>query len=454
VLTSQALAAREAMATTLATTRAVQARSQLLLRLSRALAEAETVPEVSDILTDLLREELHVAHFGLLVRDRTYPRARYVDMSTFPAGTDPAWAEFDLTTSKAPAARAIAEGRGYFCDDLAALHAVAPEMAVEGAWTFPGAVVILPLQLARDVLGNRTIGALVLVWPSARSTSEPGDRVLWRALADYTSQTLARVQLTAERRSSAETLQQAMLTALPEPDHLDLRARYVPAVTSEQVGGDWYDAVVMPDGATTLVIGDVAGHDMAAAAQMGQLRSMTRTLGYAYGEPPSLVLNRLEDVLAGLRIDTLATMVLARIEQSGADAAAGLRRLRWSNAGHPPPVLLHADGSTEVLEGNDLLIGLNTDLPRHDHTHSLPPGSTLLLFTDGLIEHRGRSITDGLADLLRVLSRCAGLALEVLLDVLQRELIGDRPDDDCAVLAVRAHPKDSPRPAEAGPGHV
>jgi len=145
-------------------------------------------------------------------------------------------------------------------------------------------------------------------------------------------------------------------------------------------------------------------------------------------------------------------MVLARIEQSEAGAAAGLRRLRWSNAGHPPPVLLHPDGSSEVLEtDNDLLIGLNTDLPRHDHTHPLPPGSTLLLFTDGLIEHRGRSITAGLQKLRRVLSQCTGLALEHLLDVLQRELIGEHPDDDCAVLAVRAHPEDVARPAEAGP---
>ncbi len=146
---------------------------------------------------------------------------------------------------------------------------------------------------------------------------------------------------------------------------------------------------------------------------------------------------RLDRAVANLRPDTLATLVLAQIEQDHEDEAAGLRRLRWTNAGHPPPILLHLDGSTEVLAtAPEVLVGLRPHTTRSDHTHDIPPGATLLLFTDGLIEHRGRNLDDGIADLCRVLSGHADLALEALLDRVVTELVGEAPDDDCAILAV------------------
>jgi len=421
---------------------------QLLLAMSEALTTTITVEEVAATITGVLAPALGASGGGLLLADATGKHLDFVTMAAMPPGTDAAWSRITIDED-APLALSVRTRQAVFYRDHHELGAAHPTAAAHAEVPAMGATVNLPL-----IAGGEVVGAVFLYWDTAHELPAQQWAAL-QALARYTAQAIQRATLITERRSAAEVLQQSLLTRLPEPDHLELRARYVPAATGEHVGGDWYDAVVMPDGATTLVIGDVAGHDMAAAAQMGQLRSMTRTLGYTYGQPPSRVLNHLEDVLAGLRIETLATMVLARIEQTDTDAAVGLRRLRWSNAGHPPPVLLHADGSTEVLEtDNDLLIGLHTDLPRHDHTHPLPPGSTLLLFTDGLIEHRGRSLTDGLADLRHVLTRCTGLALDHLLDVLQRELIGEHPDDDCAVLAVRAHPEDSPRPAEAGPSRV
>ena len=382
-----------------------------------------------------------------MLADAARTRLDFVSMHAMPPGIDASWSRIDWRED-APPALAVRSRRAIFHRDSTAMSASHPDIDGHAAVPLMGSTVNLPL-----IAGDEVVGAVFLYWDRPQDLPAP-QRAVLEALGRYTAQAVQRATLFAARRSTAEVLQQSLLTRLPEPDHLELRARYVPAAVGEHVGGDWYDAVVMPDGATTLVIGDVTGHDMTAAAQMGQLRSMTRTLGYAYGEAPSQVLARLEDVLSGLRLEVLATMVLARIEQTGADAAAGLRRLRWSNAGHPPPVLLLADGTTEVLESDedDLLIGLNTAHPRHDHTHPLPPGSTVLLFTDGLIEHRGRSLTEGLDDLRLVLTQCRGLTLEQLLDVLQRELIGDHPDDDCAVLAVRAHPEDVPRPAEAGPG--
>ncbi|MEZ0163335.1 PP2C family protein-serine/threonine phosphatase [Kineococcus sp. LSe6-4] len=445
VLTSRAVSAEQQMAVALAATRAVQNRSRLLLSLSRGLSRAETVQDVSDILTDLLRRQLGVDHFGLLLHEVEHHRARYVDMSTFPPGTDPAWESFDLRASTAPAARAVAEGTAFFCDDRDAVLATDPHLTSQGAWDFPGAVVILPLLSGTPGPHRQTSGALVLVWPAPRDTADQADRALWLSLADYTAQTLARVQYAARLRSSAETLQRSMLTRLPEPDSLEVRARYVPAASGERVGGDWYDAVVTPDGATTLVIGDVTGHDMAAAAGMGQVRGLLRAFAYDRDEAPAALVGRLDRAVTGLGVDTLATLVLARIEQTDADAEAGLRRLRWTNAGHPPPVLLLADGSTRVLDSTpELLIGLLERTGRSDHEAVVPPGSTLLLYTDGLIEHRGRSLTDGLEELERVLSAGhadGAVTLEDLLDHLVRELVGDDPDDDCAVLAVRAHPQ-------------
>ncbi len=446
VLTSRAVSAEQQMAVTLAATRAVQNRSRLLLSLSRGLSRAETVQDVSDILADLLRRQLGVDHFGLLLHEVEHHRARYVDMSTFPPGTDPAWESFDLRAPTAPAARAVAEGTAFFCDDRDAVLATDPHLTSQGAWDFPGAVVILPLLSGTPGPHRETSGALVLVWPDPRDTADQADRALWLSLADYTAQTLARVQYAARLRSSAETLQRSMLTRLPEPDSLEVRARYVPAASGERVGGDWYDAVVTPDGATTLVIGDVTGHDMTAAAGMGQVRGLLRAFTYDRDEAPGALVSRLDRAVTGLGVDTLATLVLARIEQTDADAEAGLRRLRWTNAGHPPPVLLLADGSTRVLDSTpELLIGLLASTPRSDHETALPPGSTLLLYTDGLIEHRGRSLTDGLEDLQRVLNAGhagGAVTLEDLLDHLVRELVGTEPDDDCAVLAVRAHPQD------------
>jgi len=420
---------------------------QLLLTMSEALTTTITVEDVAATITDVLAPALGARGGGLLLADAARTHLDFVTMAAMPAGTDASWSRISWDED-APLAVAVRTGRAVYHRDDEALLAAHPAITRHAGVPPMGASVNLPLFAGRDV-----VGAVFLFWDGTYDV-DPQQRTALQALARYTAQAVQRATLIADRRSAAEVLQQSLLTRLPEPDHLELRARYVPAATGEHVGGDWYDAVVMPDGATTVVIGDVAGHDMAAAAQMGQLRSMTRTLGYVFGESPSLVLDRLENVVAGLRIDTLATMVLARIEQDEDDAAVGLRRLRWSNAGHPPPVLLHADGTTEVLGSGeaDLLIGLNTDLPRHDHAYPLPPGATLLLFTDGLIEHRGRSLTAGLEDLRHVLSQCTGLALTHLLDVLQRELIGEHPDDDCAVLAVRAHPEAAPRPAEAGPG--
>ena len=161
------------------------------------------------------------------------------------------------------------------------------------------------------------------------------------------------------------------------------------------------------------------------------------------------MLTGLDCAMRDLEIGTLATAVVASVEQTAADAARGLRVLRWSNAGHPAPLLVLPDGTAEVLERPaDLLLGVDPERARHDHAHELPPGSTVLLYTDGLIERRGVPLDDGVTWLAGLVQRLRHLPLEELCDRVLAELDG-QVDDDVALLAIRAHPENRPRPPDA-----
>ncbi|WP_375479043.1 GAF domain-containing SpoIIE family protein phosphatase [uncultured Jatrophihabitans sp.] len=251
----------------------------------------------------------------------------------------------------------------------------------------------------------------------------------------------------------ARALQDAMLTRLPEPDHLHIAARYRAAESHDQVGGDWYDALLPPDGATTLMIGDVAGHDIAAATVMGQLRNLLRGMAWEHDDdPPSALITRLDRAMRDLGISTMTTLIVARIEQDDAAKSAGLRRLRWSCAGHPTPVRIDADGVPTLLTSRvDPPLATLRNVTRRDEAVDLGAGETLLLYTDGLIETRNHELDERQAQLLAVLEGCRELGLEDLLDAVVTGMVGDQPDDDVALLAVRFHPEDRPRPAEAGP---
>ncbi|MEU2349468.1 SpoIIE family protein phosphatase [Modestobacter sp. NPDC049651] len=259
----------------------------------------------------------------------------------------------------------------------------------------------------------------------------------------------------AEERALSDRLQQALLTPPPQPDHLELAVRYQPAAHAAQVGGDWYDAFLQPDGATVLVIGDVVGHDSRAAAVMGQLRGLLRALVYDNDESLGATVRRVERTAQGLAVPTLATAVVARVEREPDVPLTGPRTLRWTNAGHPPPVLLAPDGSTAVLDTRpDLMLGVDPGTARTDHTVPLPAGSTLLLFTDGLVERRDSDLDEGTDRLRAALTDLAGLPLEQLCDELLRRMLPGHRSDDVALVAVRAHPEDRPRPPEAGPNRL
>jgi serine phosphatase RsbU (regulator of sigma subunit) len=264
---------------------------------------------------------------------------------------------------------------------------------------------------------------------------------------------LHHARLYGQQRALAGALQHSMLTDPPEPEHCEIVVRYVPAAEGAEIGGDWYDAFLEPGGATVLAIGDVVGHDVRAAAAMGQLRGLLRGISYSSGAPPAQVLTQVDRAVRGLGLDTMATAVVARLEQGDDDRAADRTLLRWSSAGHPPPVLLRPDGRVQVLDGDlpDLLLGVDPSAPRQDRLAVVPAGSTVFLHTDGLVERRDRDLDAGTAELVAVLAEYAALPLADLCDrVLERLFLPDA-EDDVALLAVRLHSQARPRPPEAGP---
>jgi serine phosphatase RsbU (regulator of sigma subunit) len=245
---------------------------------------------------------------------------------------------------------------------------------------------------------------------------------------------------------AALTLQRSLLSEPPDPDHLEFAVRYVPAAREAQVGGDWYDVFEQPDGATALVIGDVVGHDTEAAACMGQLRGLLRGISFDSADSPAGVLTRLDRAMDGLHLETLASVLVARLEQTPEELAEGVTRLRWSNAGHLPPVVLLPDGSTEVLTRApaELLTGVHTGAVRRDHVVTLPRGTTVLLYTDGLVERRDQLFDTGIARLREELTALRDRPVAELADDLLARLLPDRAEDDVALIVVRLDPQDRP----------
>jgi phosphoserine phosphatase RsbU/P len=301
---------------------------------------------------------------------------------------------------------------------------------------------IVPLRARGE-----TFGALALVNTGSRPPHTEMEIATTVEVARRGALALDNARLYGRQLKVAETLQHSLLTPPPQPEHLQIAVRYRPATAHQQVGGDWYDAFHQPGGATLLVIGDVVGHNVDAAAAMGQIRSILRGIAYDRPEDPAQVLTRVDGVLAGLHVGTLATALVARVEQTPGQAAAGLRSLRWSSAGHLPPLVLFPDGTVTVLTSRpERLLGVGTEQPRTDHETVLQPGVTVVFYTDGLVEHGRTGIDEGIARLGTHLAELAGLPLEELCDQLLTRIAVGRADDDIALLAVRARPENAPRP--------
>ncbi|NBE98241.1 GAF domain-containing protein [Nonomuraea sp. KC401] len=287
---------------------------------------------------------------------------------------------------------------------------------------------IAPIRGVREVVGALTLGR------SERSAAfTPDDMLLAEDIARRAGLALDNARLYERQRRVAETMQRHLLPTLPRVPGLQMAARYLPAPDASQVGGDWYDAFVLSDGSAGLVIGDVVGHDLDAAAGMAQVCNMLRAYAGEVEEPPSVIVNRLDEAVVRMAETTMATVVFARVER-----LEGAWRLRWTNAGHPPPLLAERDGPARFLdEGSGLLLGTGLSPDRDDAAVHLPPGAVLLLYTDGLIESPGHSLDEGLDRLARQASSLADRPLGTICDALLANVRPTDNDDDVAMLALR-----------------
>ena len=341
----------------------------------------------------------------------------------------------------------------------AAQHEAVDLLAVRSA-------LVAPVLSRGDVVAVLTIAR---VRGSAPYTER--DRDLVDALMTRAGLVVEAARASLLDRTVSETMQRALLpTLLPQPDHLQLASRYSPAENTQLVGGDWYDAYIDATGTTSLVVGDVAGHDIAAAVTMGQLRTELRMAGLDGTVGPAGVLSTVDVACDTFGQDVFATALVARVERFRADQPARDRMLTWSSAGHPPPVLLHPDGAVDVLTDRvGLPLGVDPSRSRLEHRHALPVNATLLLYTDGLLEQLdvpdaasegpgrsgARDLDAGLARLLGLLADSVGLSLEDLCDRIVTELLPPGgAADDVALLGIRPYAEDQPRPPQAGPNVV
>lgn len=317
---------------------------------------------------------------------------------------------------------------------------VTPERIAE-ALTDPGARAALlalePTSMSAVPLTSRgqTVGVLCLVNGGERGPHSPADVETAVEIGRRAGMALHHARLFGQQRDLADALERSMLTEPPRIEDCEIVVRYVPAAEGAEIGGDWYDAFQQSTGTTVLAIGDVVGHDTRAAAAMGQVRGLLRGISFSSGGTPAWVLSELDRALRELALQTMATALVAHVEPE----TEGGVLLRWSNAGHPPPVLVDAGGDVRLLDGgsSDLLLGVDPGFVREDRTAVLRRGATVLLYTDGLVERRDRDIDAGTEELLSVLREAAGLPLEQLCDrVLERMFLPDA-EDDVAVLAVR-----------------
>lgn len=309
-----------------------------------------------------------------------------------------------------------------------------------------GTSIELPL-----VARGRVLGAITLLNERGRRPLTDEELATAREVASRAAVALDNAQTFARQRRVAEELQHSMLTNPPEPDHIQIAVRYLPAAPTVQVGGDWYDAFLDRDGNTVIVIGDVMGHDISAAAAMGQIRSLVRGIAFDRHESPSQVLARVDGAMAGLAVGALATALIARIEQSSEEAAAGVRRITWCSAGHPGPLLVTPAGDVrELPTPPGMLLGVDPTAQRRDNHAMLDPDSTVVLFTDGLFERRSMSLDAGLELVRRALGDLAAHPLNELCDGLLSRMLPTAPEDDVALVAVRLFDQTAARPDEAG----
>ncbi len=396
---------------------------QQLYELQVSLAAAGTVAEAAAAVSSGLRAILGAsvvsvctAGEGLLhtVDVAGYPTERLATYLTIPL------------SARLPLTDAARTGEPVWLGDWAATTAAYPPIAGS---LLPGTEGLAALPL---LVADRLVGALGVTFLAPRPFG-PDERLFLLTVAGHVATAFERAGLADASREMAETLQRSLLPGpLPTLDGLAVAARYLPAVAGTSAGGDWYDVLETDDGTVAVAVGDVVGHGAPAAAAMGQLRSALATLLLAgFGPARALeLLDRFAEHVPDARVATVACVLLDR--RTG--------RLRWSSAGHPPPLLLGGEGGY-LTGGAGPALGIEVSRPRTEAATDLAPGCTLLLYTDGLVERRGAGLDDGLGRLAELCAAGRTAPLPGLVDGVLAGLVDPAGAwDDIAVVGVRVLP--------------
>ncbi|MFE7132142.1 SpoIIE family protein phosphatase [Streptomyces sp. NPDC057638] len=388
--------------------------------LAIALTEAVTARQVSAVVTQELLPAFGGRQLAIyLLHDRHLTLAWETG---FPQGFLDRFDGVALDT-RLPGVETLTSGRPLFFESMQKLGEAYPGIPLDA---HVGARAFLPL-----IASGRPVGSCILGFDQPRGFSRE-ERSVLTALAGLIAQALERAQRYDTEAALARGLQDALLPhRLPELAHAETIGRYLPGTQGMEVGGDWYD-VVETGGRIALVIGDVQGHGVSAAATMGQLRSAVRAFALS-GHDPQEVMSGTNRLLIDLDPGQFASCCYILV-----DPLTG-----WTQAvraGHPQPLLRHGDGRTEVLDlTGGVVLGVDEAADYPVTEFSLGPGAVLALYTDGLVEQPGIDIDTGVERLRDALAECGDCPLTATADRLIREArqAADRPDDIALLLATR-----------------
>jgi PAS domain S-box-containing protein len=312
--------------------------------------------------------------------------------------------------------------------DISQINTVGAQLRNSGVVSLAG----VPL-----VTDGRTIGVVHVGMRTPREFDRE-DVLLLRLVAARVAVAIDRAQVHEREHRIAEILQRSLLPErLPAIEGVEAAARYVPGTVGVAVGGDWYDVFELADGSIGVAVGDVVGHGVRAAATMGRLRNVLRAYAIE-GLGPAATLSRLNRLAFenGDGDDIFATVVFALLTPSRS-------QLRLASAGHPPPLLRAPDGSVRLLdEGRSLPVGAAPDASYSEVDLQLEPGSSIVLYTDGLVERRGESIDVGIARLVQLVEHST-TPMDELADRIVEELEFAEHTDDVALVAVHLEPTSS-----------
>lgn len=388
--------------------------------LAIALTEAVTARQVSAVVTEELLPAFGGRQLAIYVLSE---RHLYLAWETgFPKGF---LDRFDgvALDARLPGVETLTTGNPLFFESMEHLAAAYPGIPLDA---HVGARAFLPL-----IASGRPVGSCILGFDRPRNFS-PEERAVLTALAGLIGQALERARRYDTEAALARGLQDALLPhRLPVFDHVDTVGRYLPGTQGMDVGGDWYDVVDTGTG-LALVIGDVQGHGVSAAATMGQLRSAVRAFALA-GLGPQQVMGGTNRLLIDLDPGQIASCCYVVLDPA-TGAAQAVR------AGHPQPLLCHPDGKAEVLDlTGGVVLGVAAEASYPITELRLEPGAVLALFTDGLVEEACTDIDEGIDRLRRTLASVRSATLTEIADRLIREArqATDRPDDIALLLAAR-----------------